>query len=104
MVNIKLPTGFEEYHAIARKAELPNAYGRALYACNRRQMGWPRGPRGPNWPSPFQVLSSCRESTAKRWATHINSGGHIRNISLTRDEYLKRVNKAVRARKYAYKK
>lgn len=98
------PANFDEYHQIAIMAGLHNPVGRALYACNRKQMGWPsEGPYG-TLVDPLVVMQKCEITTASRWLKHWESGGHIRSISLTREEYLKINNQRVRERRADYKK
>ena len=82
----KMPAQYAEFLDIAIQEKLTCPEGRALYACNRVQNG------GLCWTyetsySPLSSMKHARESTAKRWLDHWNSGGSIRSISLSQIEW-----------------
>lgn len=75
------PNRYQEFFDIAKANHLSYPKGRALYACNRLQNGWPRTKDGMSQEDPLNVLAKTKESTAKRWIKHWNNGGSIKILS-----------------------
>lgn len=82
----KMPAQYAEFLDIAIQEKLTCPEGRALYACNRVQNGGLRWIYETSY-SPLSSMKHARESTAKRWLDHWNSGGSIRSLQHTQVEW-----------------
>lgn len=89
-MNRKYPAHFDEFLKLAKKHKLSYPIGRALYACNRLQMGWPRALPTKDNPYAFlsrmgelDLLKRVKEATAKHWIKHWQRGGSIRRSTMT---------------------
>ena len=105
----KLPKHCEELFDIAVEQNLSCPLGRALALCNRIQWGW------SNWKAGYSYqfnqasreeivrrMKSLQEETAYRWLDHWNSGGSIKNLALTQEEFNARKREWRKARKPFY--
>lgn len=72
------PASFDRYYRIAVKAGLPSPIGRALYACNRHQNGWPFD--GFARIEPDYLMRRAKAQTADRWYDHWMAGGSIKSL------------------------
>jgi hypothetical protein len=83
----RYPIRFTFYCDLAKKAGLSCPKGRALYACNRSQMGLPWFVSSGGFTDGkndakgiLELMKRMKEETAHRWLRHWNRGGHIRSL------------------------
>jgi hypothetical protein len=102
------PKHFDFFLKLAKKMKLSEPEGRALYMVNRSRNGDCTNPYFYLHHSSHNMrhiskadflsewkdrLRSIREDTAKRWLKHWHSGGSLRMISLSQDQWLARRKK-----------